>query len=227
MGPLMTLLATDRDPSADPGVDFYRFANGGWLDANPIPPGYGAWGSFEEISRRNEVQLRELLERAAGEPGDLLGDFFTAGMDTAAIEAAGLEPIAPLLSEIADAQDVLGLLPRLHRAGVFALFGFYVTPDHEDSDRNLLWLVQAGLGLPDRETYFSEGAKELRAAYVEHIAAQLRNVGAASEPAASVLELETRLAELHLKAEERRDAERIHNRVDRGVLAPWLDAYLT
>src|SRR4051794_29542515 len=179
----MTLLATDRDPSADPGVDFSRFANGGWLDATPIPPGYGAWGSFEEISRRNEVQLKELLERAAAEPGDLLGDFFAAGMDTAAIEAAGLEPIAALLSAIAEAENALTLLPRLHRAGIFALFGWFVTPDHEDSDRHLLWLMQAGLGLPDRETYFSEGASELRAAYVEHIAAQLRNVGAAPEPA--------------------------------------------
>src|SRR3954447_8337417 len=186
----MTLLATDRDPSADPGVDFYRFANGGWLDANPIPPGYGAWGSFEEISRRNEVQLRELLERAAAEPGDLLGDFFAAGMDTEAIEAAGLAPIAPLLSEITQAQDVLALLPRLHRAGISARFGWYVPPDHDDSGRNLLWLVQAGLGLPDRETYFSEGARELREAYVEHIAAQLRNVGVAPEAAAPVLELE-------------------------------------
>src|SRR3954454_3040191 len=184
MAAAMTLLISDRDPSADPGVDFYRFANGGWLDANPIPPGYGAWGSFEEISRRNEVQMCELLERAAAEPGDLLGDFFAAGMDTAAIEAAGLEPIAPLLTAIAQAEDALAVLPRLHRAGIFGLFGWYVTPDHEDSDRNLLWLVQAGLGLPDRETYFDQGpaATELRAAYVEHIAAQLRNVGAVLEP---------------------------------------------
>src|SRR6187549_1304494 len=100
----MTLNAADRDPAADPGVDFYRFANGGWLDANPIPDGYGSWGSFEEVSRRNEVTLRELLERAATAPVDeldrLLGDAFAAGMDLAAIEAAGLEPIAPLLREI-------------------------------------------------------------------------------------------------------------------------------
>src|ERR1700709_363892 len=61
----MGLSASDRDPSADPGTDFYRFANGGWLDANPIPPGYGAWGAFEEASRRNEVVLRELLEQAS------------------------------------------------------------------------------------------------------------------------------------------------------------------
>ena len=77
----MALPASDRDPAADPGVDFYRYANGGWLDANPIPAGYGAWGSFEEVSRRNEVVLRELLDRAAKEPGDLLGDAYAAGMD--------------------------------------------------------------------------------------------------------------------------------------------------
>src|SRR5215218_7409408 len=114
----MALSATDRDPSADPGVDFYRFANGGWLDANPIPAGYGSWGSFEEVSRRNELTLRQLLETAAVEPVDgldrLLGAAFAAGMDLAAIEAAGLEPIAPLLEEIAGAEDhaaILGLLP--------------------------------------------------------------------------------------------------------------------
>jgi hypothetical protein len=78
----MGLRASDRDPSADPAVDFYRFANGGWLDANPIPAGYPAWGAFEEVSQRNDIVLRELLERAAAEPVDeldrLLGDAFAA-----------------------------------------------------------------------------------------------------------------------------------------------------
>lgn len=224
----MGLRASDRDPSADPGVDFYRFANGGWLDENPIPAGYGAWGSFEEVSRRNELVLRALLERAADEPEDqldgLLGDAFAAGMDVAAIEAAGLEPIAPLLREIegaADHEAVLAVLPTLHRWGIFALFGWGVTVDHDDPDRFLLWLAQAGLGLPDREQYFdtSDSAVALRAAYVEHIGAQLGHAGFDGALAASVLELETRLAGLHLKAEERRDVERTHNRYIRAELA--------
>ncbi|MDA0161775.1 M13 family metallopeptidase [Solirubrobacter ginsenosidimutans] len=228
----MTLPASDRDPSADPGVDFYRFANGGWLDANPIPAGYGSWGSFEEVSRRNEVVLGELLQRAAAEPVDavdrLLGDHFAAGLDLAGIEAAGIEPIAPLLDAIRASDDVLAVLPVLHRAGIFALLGWGVTADHDDANQNLLWLTQAGLGLPDRESYFDDGpaAVALRAAYVEHVAAQLGHVGGDPAQAPAVLEFETRLAALHLRAEERRDTDRIHNRFDRAALtelAPTID----
>jgi predicted metalloendopeptidase len=216
----MALPASDRDPSADPGVDFYRFANGGWLDANPIPAGYGAWGSFEEVSRRNEVALKELLERAAETPGDLLGDAYAAGMDLEAIEAAGTTAIAELLAA-AERED----LTALHRSGVFVLFGLGVTADHDDTDRNLLWLSQAGLGLPDRESYFEESAAELRAAYVEHIDAQLRNAGVAGDGAA-ILAFEMRLAELHWRAEERRDTDRTHNRFDRAAIATLLGDYL-
>ena len=219
----MTLRTSDRDPSADPGVDFYRFANGGWLDANPIPAGYGAWGSFEEVSKSNEVVLRELLEEAAAQPGDLLGDAFVAGMDLDAIEAAGIDPIRPLLDAAA-----LGLdgLPVLHGYGVFGLFGWGLSPDHDDASRNLLWLVQSGLGLPDRESYFDERAAALREAYVPHIAAQLGHVGGDPAQAAAVLELETQLAGLHWRAEERRDPDRTHNRVMRAELAPWLLTHL-
>ena len=223
----MGLPASDRDPTVDPGVDFYRFANGGWLDANPIPAGYAAWGSFEEVSRRNEVNLRELLERASSEPGDMLGDYFAAGLDVAAIEAAGLEPIAPWLQAIAEADDLLALLPSSIAAGICRCSAGAVTVDHDDSDRHLLWLVQGGLGLPDREMYFDDSAAELREAYVAHVAAQLGQRGGVPGDAAAVLAFETRLAELHLKAEERRDVERTLNRVERAALAELgLVAYL-
>ena len=240
----MTLDAADRDPSVDPGADFYRFANGGWQDAHPIPAGFGAWGAFEEVQTRNEAVIHDMLERATASPEDdldrMLGDYYAAGMDTAAIEAAGLGPIQPLLDAI-DAVDstqaALDLLPRLHDTGISALFMWGVTVDHDDSTRNLVWLVPTGLGLPDRDAYVddSEAATDLRIAYVAHVAAQLVNsgveAGEATAAAAEVLAFETRLADKHLRAEERRDTSRTLNRFDLSALrglAPELDlpAYL-
>ena len=234
----MTLHDADRDPSVDPGTDFYRFANGGWLDANVIPPGYGAWGAFEEVSVRNEAVLHDLLLRAAEDPLDeidrMLGDYFVAGMDAEAVEAAGTAPIAPLLDAIDVVEshdDVLRLLPELHDNGIPAFFGWGVTIDHDDSTKHLLWLAQSGLGLPDRDSYdgASEAAVALRAAYVEHVAAQLRNTGIGAEAdglAAGVLALETALASHQLRAEERRDPGNTLNRHDLDALdalAPGLD----
>lgn len=235
----MSLQSADRDPSIDPGVDFYRFANGGWLDANPIPSGYGSWGSFEELAARNDAVIRALLEHAAADPANdldrMIGDHYAAGMDVEAIEAAGISAIAPLLAEIDaldDHQAVLHFLPRLHRTGVFPLFGCAVTLDHDDSSVNLLWLAEAGLGLPDRDSYDvdSEAATALRAAYVEHIAAQLRNLGAAADEAdadaAAIMRLETELAARQLRAEQKRDPGRTLNRrtiAELAELAPGLD----
>jgi putative endopeptidase len=235
----VTLDANDRDPSTDPGTDFYRFANGGWLDAHPIPAGFGSWGSFEEIQVRNEAVVHELLVAAAADPTNdldrMLGDYYTSGMDTTAIEAAGITAIEPVLAEIAavaSAQDVLQLLPRLHDTGLTVLFMWGVTVDHDDSTRNLLWLVPTGLGLPERDAYFSdtEAARDLRAAFVDHVAAQLVNIGwiaaEAADQAPKVLAFETRLAEHHLRAEERRDVARTLNRHDLEQLrslAPELD----
>ncbi|MDO9484879.1 MAG: M13 family metallopeptidase [Actinomycetota bacterium] len=234
----MGLHAADRDQSVDPGVDFYRFANGGWLAANPIPAGYGAWGSFEEVQTRNETLIHDLLQKAVVSPSnDLdrkLGDYFMSGMDTEAIERAGISAIEPLLSaidQLSSASEVIDLLPRLHDYGIGALFMWGVDVDHDDATRNLLWIVPAGLGLPERDSYFadSDAAVGLRAAFVDHVGAQLVNVGvsplAAKALAGGVLEFETRLAEQHMKAEERRDLDRTLNRLsieELTVLAPEL-----
>jgi predicted metalloendopeptidase len=235
----MTLSSADRDPSIHPGVDFYRYANGGWIDSNPIPPGYGAWGAIEELDHRNDITVRRLLERAAEQPTDeldrMLGDYFASGMDIAAVEAAGISAIEPylrLIDGIATHADVWALLPEFQRNGLMAFFGWAVTVDHDDAGRNLLWLAQTGLGLPDRDAYFTEGdaPEQLRAAYVEHVAQQLQNLGTAVDEATAqatdVLAFETRMAELHLRGEERRNPSATLNRHDLAALtalAPELE----
>ena len=94
------------DPATPASVDFYRHANGGWLDANPVPPAYGAWGASHEVNERNQALLHRLLVAAAEAPGAahtpgrLAGDYFAAGMDEAAIAAAGIAPLQPFLDQI-------------------------------------------------------------------------------------------------------------------------------
>ena len=223
----MTLDAADRDPSVDPGDDFYRFANGGWLDANPIPPGYGAWGSFEEVGVRNEAILHRVVEQAAEAPVDdvhrMLGDYFAAGHGHRRDRGRRARPDPAASSTWSTASPARPtcspLLPELHRDGFLLLFGQAVTVDHDDSSANLLWLVPTGLGLPDRDAYFddSEAAVALREAYVAHVARPAgehgrrpRGRGGRGRRRSSTLE--TRLAEQQLKGEERRDPSDTLNR---------------
>ena len=113
---------------------------------------------------RNEATIRAILEHAAASPENdldrMLGDYYASGMDVESIEAAGTAAIRPYLDAIDSVtthEDLWALLPSFHRDGLQAPFGWAVTLDHDDASRNLLWLAPAGLGLPDRESYFQEG----------------------------------------------------------------------
>ena len=168
--------------------DFYRHVNGGWLDANPIPPEYGAWGAGQMVHEHNQTILRRLLEEAAGRDdpkgsaGQKVGDYFAAAMDEAAIAAAGVRPLEPYLARIAAAgsvDDVRELVRDLQRVGVSALHALGVAPDFEDSEAYLVYLGQGGLGLPERDYYTrdDEQSEALRRKYVTHVARQLANLG--------------------------------------------------
>jgi putative endopeptidase len=233
---------SDRTPYLDrtlmdlgtaPGVDFYRHANGGWLDGNPVPAEYPAWGAFLEIHVRNQDLLHQLLQDAATAtaPADpataMVGDYFAAGMDEAAIAVAGLRPLQPLLDGIDGVTSVhqLGtVLAALQRVGVGALFGFDVEPDFDRSDRYLVYVGQGGLGLPEREYYVRDDERSvaLRTAYEQHVATQLANAGAgaddAARAAAAILDLETRLARSSYTAEQLRDLQLTLNRVEASEL---------
>ncbi|HEY6635554.1 MAG TPA: M13 family metallopeptidase [Acidimicrobiia bacterium] len=225
------------DPETPVGQDFYRHVNGAWLDANPVPPEYPAWGAAYEVHVRNEAILHDLLERAAAEPGPegsvsrMVGDYFTAGMDTDAITASGIEPLRPLLTLIDSIEDLDGLrhhLVELRRGGGRGFHSLGVSADFEDSDSYLVYLGQGGLGLPDRDYYLRDDERSvaLLAAYVDHIGKQLENLGIGGhEEAAAILELETRLAVASLPSEEIRKAEVRYNRYSTDALAELMPRF--
>jgi putative endopeptidase len=224
----------DMDTSETPTTDFWRFANGGWLDANPVPPEYGAWGAFHELHERNEEILHALLEQAVAEGGEegspsrVVGDFYASGMDTDAIEALGIEPIQQwldLVESIGNEADLRASFASLMPIGVGIGWSWMVEPDRSDTTRNLLYIGQGGIGLPDRDYYFrdDEQSAELAEAYRTHAAAMFELLGRSKDDAAkaaqAIWDIEVRLAEASYTAVQQRDVELTTNMFTRAELA--------
>jgi len=218
------------DLKADPCGNFFRYACGGWIDANPIPADQSSWGLDQELVQRNQQQLRILLEKAAANPTpetQKIGDFYASCMDEAAIETQGLDPLKPGLDKIAalsDKSQLPELLAGLHRDGVESLFSFGAGQDAKDAESEIAIADQGGMGLPERDYYLKTDAEsvKLRADYALHVAKMLVLAGESGTDAAAhaktVLTIETALAKGALDPVSRRDPQLTYHRLERAQL---------
>jgi len=228
------------DRSVDPCVDFYQFACGGWRAQNPIPPDQTRWGRFNELAERNREDLHQILEKAKEASANRsaleakVGDFYAACMDEAGIEALGTKPIAPALARIAalsSKRELFELLGQHEASGLPTLFRFGSAPDLHDSKQTIASLGQGGIGLPDRDDYSKDDAKskEKREKYQEHVARTLALLGdtpeAAAKGAATVMRLETALANAHLERVAMRDPKNRDNPMSLDELKRLTPAY--
>jgi putative endopeptidase len=204
----------DLDRAADPCTDFYAFANGAWRASNPIPAGTQRWSRRMAARETNRQQLKSLLEELAakadrprGSVEQQLGDHFAACMDEAAIDAAGVTPLAPLLADIAGVQDAAGvqrMIRRMHELAIPVPFVVTGASDYHDPASVVPNIAAGGLGLPDRDYYLKPEPRfaEVREKYRAHVASVLALGGMATVPARKaadeILGLETRLAEARL-----------------------------
>lgn len=225
---------SDMDKSAVACQDFYQYAVGGWLKANPIPADYPSWGAFNELNERNRESLHQILDRLsksqspAGSDERKLGDFYASCMDEASIEAQGARPLADELARIAAIQNLPALqaeVARLQSYGVTAGFQYGSEPDRRDSAHVIAAAFQGGLGLPERDYYTKtdKESKDLRAKYVAHVAKMLVLLGEkramASAQARTVLAFETKLAEASMTPVEQRDPIATFNKMNAAALA--------
>src|SRR5579864_6025596 len=236
----------DLDRSCKPCDDFYQFAVGGWLKANPIPPEYPLWGSFITLAEKNLQALHEILEAAStntsaapGSNEQKVGDFYATCMDTKEIDAQGLQPITAELTSIDAIHDTAGLLntgARLQTQGVGVLFAFGSDQDFQDSSKVIGEANQGGLGLPDRDYYTrdDDDSKKLREQYLQHIAKLFTLTGEAPQKAdaeaKTILMIETSLAKASMTNVDRREPQKVYHKMsvaDAQTLTPHLswDAY--
>lgn len=230
---------SNMDTTVRPTEDFFRYANGGWLDKAEIPADRGRWGSFDELREMTQADVLAVLN-AASESGEYpegsdqrkVADFFNVGMDSALAERAGIQPLGPFIDQInavSTKADIQKYFTQQQQIGGAAFFALQVYPDLKDSDRISVYIVGSGIGLPERDYYFDNSAKskETREKYVEHVTRMLELAGAeASEAerwANAIMKIETTLAAGTMTKEDKRDPDKVYNKrsvADLGEMMP-------
>ena len=237
-GHAIDLGAMDR--SVRPGTDFFLFANGTWYKNVEIPADRGATGLFLRLGETVEAQTKVLLDEAekAPEGSDLrkIGDYYASYLDEATIEKRGIKPIRPLLDrigKISDRRELAQFFGSELRADVDALnstdlhtghlFGLWAEQDLNDPSRNTAYLLQGGLGMPDRSHYLDESPSRiaLRAKYEKHLAAilKLSQIDDAEARAGRIMALEKKIAAAHLSRVDSEDVGRANNPWKRSEFA--------
>ncbi len=221
-------LAAHIDRSADPGVDFFQYANGAWLKAHPIPKSEAGWGIGNEVDDELYARLRGISESAAAKPQapgsdqQKIGDFWAMANDVTKADRLGLHPLDAQLARIdaiRSANDVLDTVFASKQIGVGSLFRIGIGQDDKDSATMAVQVNQGGLGLPERDFYFNPeaGVAKIRAAYVDHIARTFellgRDAAGAKTAATQVMAFETALATASRKLEDLRDPEKNYNKM--------------
>ncbi len=236
------------DTTVAPGDDFNAYTNGGWFKATEIPPDKASVGPWSVVYDKTTEQTQKLIQDLAATKDEKnadyakIGDFYAAYMDTTAIEEKGTASIKPQLDSIAALVNKTALsaaIGRALRADVDPLnstnfytehlFGLFVTQGLTDPSRNMPYLLQGGLGLPDRDYYLSTSPAmaKLRTAYQEHLTAvfTLAGVADAAARAARVFALEQKIAAAHATRVESQDVKtpQVWKTSDLGVRAPGMD----
>lgn len=230
------------DTTVKPGDDFFKYANGGWIKKNPIPPAYSRWGignlvSDELRDRLKKINEDALKENAAkGTNSQKIGDFYYSGMDTVSIEKQGLSPLKAELDKIeaiTDTKSLLDEFAHLSNIGVTTPIGAYVGQDAKNSDKMMLQLYQSGIGLPNRDYYFNkdEQSVKIRTDYQQtHLPTVLKLSGlddaAATAGTQKVYDLEKFLADSSRKLEDLRDPYKNYNKIpvaELSKLTPQID----
>ena len=215
------------DSSVKPGDDFWAYVNGTWDKKTQIAADRASAGPFITLSDQAEKDVRQIVDGLASDPnrdllGQQVGDYYASFMDTAAIDAAGTEPLKPYLAQINGAKSRSQLLTLFAKPGFASPVDVSIIPDFKAPDRYSAIAGQATLGMPSREYYLDDNAKMKahRAAYRDYIITVQKLAGLPGGEAAAdrIIALETEISKSQWPAAERRDIDKIYNPMTRAQL---------
>ena len=208
------------DASVAPGDNFYTYANGTWAKSTPIPADKSNYGMFTMLDDLSKNRTRTIIDEAAKDPKSKIGMAYNGYLDTAAIEAKGLAPFEPWLSdvrELSSKADYPALVARADRLGIGGPFPAFINLDDKQNDQYILNMTQGGIGMPDRDYYLKTDAKiaETRGKYLDFLTKILTLAGEqnAAPRAKAILDLETKIARAHWTQVESRDATKTYNKL--------------
>lgn len=224
--PRSGVLAENMDKSIRPGDDFFSYVNGIWVDQTEIPADKSSFSVFASLNDEAQDNVKVIIEEsstgdfAKGTDEQKVGDLYRSFMDTEARDAIGVSPLQPELDRInaiTDHDDLAVYFAETVKRGLDAPFGFGQFADLKDPKHYAMYVGQSGLGLPDREYYLKDdnASVELRSKYVAHIEKMFALTGLpnAAAAAATILALETRLAEQNMTKEDSRNWNENYNKV--------------
>lgn len=220
------------DLAIKPGDNFFNHVNKTWSDDAVIADDQAGVGSYSFLNIPQKELLEDILEEVSkgsyekGTADQMVGDFYSSGMDTIRINERGFNPIQPLLdrvNSISTISELMKFVTDEFKSGNRSLVSMDVSPDNENSSVNMLHFGQTGLGLPDRDYYFKtdESTVEIQKAYQSYLSALFELTGSDNmeKNTAIVYDIEKQLAEAHKTRVERRNVKANYNKLAVSNLA--------
>ena len=225
--PLRSGIGLDgMDASVKPGDDFFSYVNGTWVASYEIPADKSSYSTFTKLRDESQDDVKAIIEMSAtgdfakGSDEQKVGDMYKSYLDMESRDARGVDPLKPELERIAaisNHDELAAYFGGASKRGYGMPFGLAQFPDMRNPGYYGIYAFQAGLGLPDREYYFTDDEKseDIRAKYVAHIETMfgLAGMPGGAEAAQTIMVLETRLAEQNMKKEDTRDWPANYNKV--------------